>query len=173
LPVLTGAQEFLMRHYPSNSPKAAARIVGLAVLADGNMSNTELDTLDRLRAYTQLGLGRVELHTVIHELCQDLLTNMHLTWDEACRVDTNTLARLMRDIDDPALRRRLTRICIAVIESDAHVSEGEATLLGAAVEQWGLQGEMLEPRADRYEPFHPPERSRQPAGVAQGTCLAV
>ena len=152
-----------MRHYPSNSPKAAARIVGLAVLADGNMSNTELDTLDRLRAYTQLGLGRVELHTVIHELCEDMLTNMHLTWDDACRVDTDTLSRLMRDIDDPALRRRLTRICIAVIEADAHVSEGEATLLGAAVEQWGLHSEMLEPRADRYEPVERPEPPEPPA----------
>jgi uncharacterized tellurite resistance protein B-like protein len=141
-----------MRHYPSNSPKAAARLLGLAVLADGNMSNTELDTLDRLRAYTQLGLGRVELHTVIHELCEDMLANMQLTWEDACRVDTDTLARLLREIDDPALQRRLTRICIAVIEADAHVSEGESSLLGAAVEQWGLHSEMFEPRADRYEP---------------------
>ena len=159
-----------MRYYPSNSPKAAARIVGLAVLADGNMSNTELDTLDRLRAYTQLGLGRVELHTVIHEVCQDLLTNMHLTWDDACRVDTDTLASLIRDIDDPALRRRLTRICIAVIECDGHVSEGEATLLGTAVEQWGLHSEMLEPRADRYEPV---ERPASPAGCGQDARLAA
>jgi hypothetical protein len=162
-----------MRHYPANSPKAAARIVGMAVLADGNMSNTELDTLDRLRAYTQLGLGRVELHTVIHELCEDLLANMHLTWEDACRVDADTLARLMREIADPALRRRVTRICIAVIEADAHVSEGEATLLGAAVEQWGLQSEMLEPRADRYEPVDPPDRPARLQRAAQEDRLAA
>jgi hypothetical protein len=162
-----------MRHYPANSPKAAGRIVGLAVLADGNMSTTELDTLDRLRAYTQLGLGRVELHTVIHELCQDLLANMHLTWDEACRVDPDTLARLLRDIDDPALRRRLTRICIAVIEADANVSEGESTLLGAAVEQWGLHSEMLEPRADRYERVECADPPQRPARVEPGARLAA
>jgi hypothetical protein len=160
----TNFKEPHMRHYPRNSPNAAARIVGLAALADGHLSTAELDTLDRLRAYTQLGLARVELHTVIHEVCQDLLSNMHLSWDDACRVDSDTLARLMRDIDDPALQRRLTRICIAVIECDQHVSEGEATLLGAAVEQWGLHSEMLEPRADRYEPV-----KRTP----RDACLAV
>ncbi len=89
---------------------------------------------------------------------------------DACRVDTDTLASLLRDIDDPALRRRLTRICIAVMECDAHVSEGEATLLGTAVEQWGLHSEMLEPRADRYEPV---ERPASPAGCGQDARLAA
>jgi hypothetical protein len=140
-----------MRTYPPNSPQAAGRIVALALLADGHLSNTELDTLDRLRAYTQLGLGRVELRGVIHEVCEDLLSSMRLTWEDACRVDAPTLARLMGEIDDAELRRKLTRICIAVVECDSLVTEGEAAVLGAAIEQWGLHREMFEPRADAYE----------------------
>ncbi len=139
-----------MRTYPSNSPQAAGRIVALALLADGRLSNTELDTLDQLRAYTQLGLGRVEMHALIHQVCQDMLTNMELSWDDACRLDSRTLAGLMGEIDDPELRRKLTRICIAVVESDAHVSEGEANVLMAVIENWGLHRAMLEPRADRF-----------------------
>jgi hypothetical protein len=140
-----------MRTYPPNSPQAAGRIVALALLADGHLSNTELDTLDRLRVYTQLGLGRVELHSVIHEVCEDLLASMQLTWADACRVDARTLARLMGEIDDAVLRRKLTRICIAVVECDSLVTEGEAAVLGAAIEQWGLHREMFEPRADTFE----------------------
>jgi len=140
-----------MRTYPPDSPQAAGRIVALALLADGHLSYTELDTLDRLRVYTQLGLGRVELRTVIHGVCEDLLASMHLRWEDACRVDARTLARLMGEIDDTVLRRRLTRICIAVVECDSLVTEGEAAVLGAAVEQWGLHQEMFEPRADTYE----------------------
>jgi uncharacterized tellurite resistance protein B-like protein len=134
-----------MRTYPLNSPQAAARIVTLAMLADGHLSNLELDTLDRLRAHQLLGLGRIELHAVIHEFCEDLLSAMHLTWDDACRVDPRTIAELMAEISDPQLRQQLLRICVAVAEADAQVTEGEAIVLTAAVEHWGLHRDMLAP----------------------------
>ena len=63
-----------MRPYPRNSPGAAARIVALAALADGNIRKAELDILDRLRAYEQLGLARAEFHAVVQTLCENLLT---------------------------------------------------------------------------------------------------
>jgi len=74
-----------------------------------------------------------------------------LTWEDACRVDARTLARLMGEIDDAVLRRKLMRICMAVVECDSLVTEGESAVLGAAIEQWGLHREMFEPRADAYE----------------------
>ena len=132
-----------MRTYPLNSPQAAARIVTLAMLADGHLSNTELDALDRLRAHQTLGLGRIEMHAVIHEFCEDLLSAMHLTWEDACRVDPRTIAELMGEIADPQLRQELLRICVAVVEADAQVTEGEAIVLTAAVEHWGLHRDML------------------------------
>ena len=142
-----------MRTYPLNSPRAAARIVTLAMLADGHMSNHELDALDRHRAHQQLGLGRIELHTVIHEFCEDLLSSMHLTWDDACRVDPRTIAELMGEIADPQLRQELLRICVAVVESDALVTEAEALVLAAAVEHWGLRRDMLAPPQVGKEPL--------------------
>ncbi len=36
-----------MRTYPTNSPEAAARIVALALLADGHLSLIEIDALER------------------------------------------------------------------------------------------------------------------------------
>ena len=132
-----------MRIYPSNSPQAAARIIALTVLADRDIGKTELDLLDRLAVHEQLGLDRRELHAVLDSLCEDLLSSEQLQWADACPVDDRTLAELMGEIEDPALRRKLLRLCIEIAEADAQVAEGESIVLTAAVEHWGLHHEML------------------------------
>ena len=132
-----------MRTYPANSPQAAARIVALTLVSDGHLCQAELDLLDQLGAHQQLGLPRSELHQVVHGFCEDLLSEVHLSWSDVCRVDPHTLAALFAEIDDPALRLRLLRLCVAVAEADAHVADGEAVVLNAAVEHWGLHREML------------------------------
>ena len=134
-----------MRTYPNNSPQAAARIVALAMLADGNMCKAELDVLDRLGVHAQLGLRPEELHVVVHDLCEDLLSAAHLTWADACRVDPRTLAELLCEVDDPWLRLKVLRLCVSVVEADGHVAEGESIVLVTAVEHWGLHREMLQP----------------------------
>lgn len=135
-----------MRTYPQNSPRAAARIVALAMLADGNMCKPELDTLDQLKAHDALGLDKGEFQSVVHTFCDDLLAAAHSSWGDMCRVDPKTLAELMAEICDPELRRKVVGLCAAVIESDGHVAEGESIVLGAAVEHWGLQHERLKAR---------------------------
>ena len=132
-----------MRTYPHNSPQAAARIVALASLADGHLCQTELDVLDRLDAHRQLGLLRSELHDVMRDFCEDLLSMSHSSWADACRVDPRTLDALMAEVDDPSLRRKVLRLCISVVEADETVADGESMVLIAAVEQWGLHREML------------------------------
>ncbi len=132
-----------MRTYPCNSPQAAARIVALTVLADRDISQAELELLDRLAIHEQLGLDRKELHTVLDSLCEDLLSSEQLQWADACPVDDRTLVGLMGEIDDPALRRKVLRLCIEIAEADTQVTDGEAIVLTAAVEQWGLHRQML------------------------------
>ena len=132
-----------MRSYPRNSPQAAARIVSLALLADGHLCKEELDVLDRVGAHEQLGLTRTEMHDVTHAFCQDLLSSMHLNWDDACRIDPRTLAEFMAEIDDPDLRKTVLRLCQAVVEADRHVADGESIVMEAAVEHWGLHGAMF------------------------------
>jgi uncharacterized tellurite resistance protein B-like protein len=139
-----------MRNYPANSPQAAARIVALTMLADGHLSKAELDAMERHGGYRQLGLEPEQLHDVVLALCEDLLHSANLAWADACRIDPYTLGRLMQEIDDPDLRRRVLALCVQVVEADAHVSDGETLVLTQAVEHWGLQGEMLQrphPRA--------------------------
>jgi hypothetical protein len=132
-----------MRNYPRNSPQAAARIVALTLLADGHLSKAELDALERLDAPRVLGLERGELETVLQTFCEDLLSAAHLTWADTCRIEPDTLAELMAEVDDPALRQRLLRLCLAIIDADDLVADGEAIVLDAALTHWGLRPEDI------------------------------
>lgn len=140
-----------MRSYPCNSPQAAARIVALAMLADGHGCRDELATLERLGADRQLGLRPGEFDAVVHALCDDMLSSRQLTWADACRIDPRMFAALLDEVDDPALRARVLRLCVAVVEADGHVSEAASIALNAAVEQWCLQREMLRAPAERID----------------------
>ena len=132
-----------MRSYPANSPQAAARIVALTVVADGDIGGAEIEWLDRLAVHEQLGLARHELHALLDSFCEDLLSSDQLKWADACPVDECTLADLMGEIQDPALRLKLLRLCVELAEVDAQVHEGESIVLVAAVEHWGLHHEMF------------------------------
>ena len=132
-----------MCSYPANSPQAAARIIALTVVADGDIGEAEIEWLDRLAVHEQLGLARHELHGLLDIFCEDLLSSDQLKWADVCPVDERTLADLMGEIQDPALRLKLLRLCVELAEVNAHVNEGESIVLVAAVEHWGLHHEMF------------------------------
>lgn len=132
-----------MRMYPQNSPQAAARIIALTIIADGDVNNAEFDLLEQLEVHKQLGLERDALHEVFDMLCVDLLADRQLDWAGSCPVDEYTLARLMGEIDDPALRLRVMALCVRMAEADNQVDAGESAVLVAAVEHWGLHRQML------------------------------
>jgi uncharacterized tellurite resistance protein B-like protein len=134
-----------MRSYPRNSPEAAARILSLAALADGSLSTVEIETLDRQDAYAQLGLHRVQLQDVMRGLCVDLLSSARPSDTSVCRVAPQTMATILAEIDDPALRLTLLQLCVAVIEADQFVDPGEALVLLTVLEQWGLENALHTP----------------------------
>jgi len=132
-----------MRAYPQDSPQSAARIVALTLLADGNLCRRELDALERLQVHGELGLEGGELQHVVHDVCEDLLAEAHLAWADVCRVTPYTLAALLAEVAEPELRRRVLRLCVALAEADGVVDDGEAAVLVAAVQAWGLEREIL------------------------------
>ena len=132
-----------MRKYPRNSPQAAARIIALTIIADGDVDKAEVAVLDELAVHEQLGLEREALHEVIDAFCEDLLSSKQLAWADRCPVDEYTLTELMGEIDAPTLRRKVLSICVRLAEADGHIAEGESIVLVAAVEHWGLHRQML------------------------------
>ena len=141
-----------MRRYPANSAQAAARIVALTVVADGDIGDVEIEYLDRLAVHEQLGLARHELHALLDTFCEDLLSSEQLMWADACPVDERTLAHLMGEIQDPALRLKLLRLCVELAEVDAHVDDGESSVLVAAVEHWGLHHKIFRSSSPKSAP---------------------
>jgi uncharacterized tellurite resistance protein B-like protein len=132
-----------MRKYSRNSPQAAARIIALTIIADGDIDKTELAVLDELAVHKQLGLEREALHDVIDAFCEDLLSSKQLAWADNCPVDEYTLSELMGEIDSPSLRRKVLSLCVKLAEADGHIAQGESIVLVAAVEHWGLHHQML------------------------------
>ena len=56
-----------MRHYPSNSPQATARVLALALMADGAIDATELSILQQRDVLGRLGLGEDDFDRVEHD----------------------------------------------------------------------------------------------------------
>jgi len=71
-----------------------------------------------------------------------LLSSDQLKWSDACPVDERTLADLTGGVQDPVPRLKLLRSCVELAEVDAHVDDGESSVLVAAIEHWGLHHEM-------------------------------
>jgi len=67
-----------MQTFETNSPQAAARIVALTLVADGNIGKAELQRLDDLKVHEQLNLSQDGLHAVMKDFCQDLLRSPQL-----------------------------------------------------------------------------------------------
>nr|MCU0922795.1 TerB family tellurite resistance protein [Burkholderiaceae bacterium] len=52
--------------------------------------------------------------------------------------DDSTLARLMAEISDPALQRKVLRLCLAAARADGHLADGETWVLKSARLHWML-----------------------------------
>jgi len=127
-----------MRRYPTNSPRAAARILALTLLADGHLRRAEIDALARLDAPAQLGLSAAALRAVLGDLCDDLLADARQEGGARCRVAPAALDAMLAEIDDRELQDRVLALCLAVATADGEVAEAEGMLLATAAERWGL-----------------------------------
>lgn len=134
------------RRYARNSPQAAAHIVALALISNGEVKPSEVAVLEAMRVHEQLGLTRQEWHGVVHELCIDLLGSAAHGTD--CRIDGRMIEHMLAAIDDVALQRLVLRLCTAVVNADGKVDDGESIVVLAATDHWGLhpdEHELLEP----------------------------
>lgn len=139
-----------LRPYQRNSPQAAARIVALALIADGHVSRAEVDVMRQMSVHEQLGLDSAGWQDVLQGFCDDLLLSTQGSLVSAGHLSDRTLASLLADIDDPVMQQNLLGMCASIVEADEHVSHGESAVLMAALrhwrlgdEYWGLQRELM------------------------------
>lgn len=126
-----------LRSYPVDSAQAKARLVVLALLADGELDKHELERLEARGVYASLGLSREEFVGVLFDFCSDAAHlpdrqgSFHLT--------PAVMDRLLAEIDRPEARKAMMRLIFNVISSDGKLAEGEERLFWSAVDAWHLR----------------------------------
>lgn len=127
-----------MRSYPRNSPQAAARLVALVLIADGNVCHSEFDVFERLDGERELGLPSGSWPGIVQTLCEDLMMGDTGSGSMLGSVDDGALAALMAEVDEPELQRKVLRLAVAAARADRHLADGEELVLAAARRHWGL-----------------------------------
>jgi uncharacterized tellurite resistance protein B-like protein len=125
-----------MRHYRTDSPEAAARIVAACVLSDGHVGIDELEALDRMGMENRLTINRAQLLAVMQQMCEDLATSAYLNWNDACRFDPAVIYLLAQEVRDWRLRREILALCEECAHADGHLSEAEAGFIRVLRSIW-------------------------------------
>ena len=130
--------ELKLREYPVDSPQAAARILVLALLADGSIDWSELAVLARRGTLQRLGISEAAFDDVIHALCADMLVDSANASAGYLVLGRKVLCRILGDIGDPVLQRKLLRAVLDIVHADGELAGGEAVLLSVAAECWEI-----------------------------------
>ncbi len=130
-----------MRSYSTNSPEALARLVAMAILADGRLDNREVDWIKHNDTAALLGVDRDTLIQVLLDCCRDVINEAEQ--ERVFLLEDHRLARLADDLTDPALQKVALSAMLILAKSDGSVTEGEETLLRFLMSRWGLSLEDL------------------------------
>jgi uncharacterized tellurite resistance protein B-like protein len=134
-----------VRSYPRNSPRAAARLIALAMIADGHVCRSELEAVRHADAEARLGLSPGELGRVMQELCEDLLqASPHHGTLSSC-IDESLVEALTRELDDPALQRQVMGVVSRAVAADGHLADGERFVLDCLHASW-REAQRAEPQ---------------------------
>ena len=127
-----------MRHYPSDSPQAMARLVVLALLADGIIDTRELDLLDDRGTIASLGLDSTSFDDVFYGFCADMLRTGQRMTSERLDLDENTIDRMLDEVRNPLLQKKTLRAMMDIVHADRHLAGGEAALIARVLKRWAL-----------------------------------
>lgn len=127
-----------MRRYTNNSSEAAARIVALALMADGAVDRNEILLLERQNVVTRLGLDNDRFDSIYYEYCTDMLTSAKRNASGLLELDERRIKAILDEISDAGLQRKILGIMLDIVHADHRLSAGEASLIAQALEHWGM-----------------------------------
>ena len=147
-----------MRHYPSDSPQAMARLVVLALLADGIIETSELDQLDDKGTIARLGLDSGSFDDVFYGVCADMLRSGQRMTAERLDLDDDAIDRMLDEVRDPLLRKKTLRAMTDIVHADRQLAGGEAALVARALKRWAIDLDKFSATpagANRLSPRNP------------------
>ena len=127
-----------MRHYPTNSPEALARVVAIAMMADGAIDSSELKSLERHDIINRIGLDHDRFDQVFYEYYEDLLSCAHRLPSGQFELDALNIGLLLDEIRDPLLQKKALRAMLDIVNADRRLTGSEASLVAQALKHWGI-----------------------------------
>lgn len=129
-----------MRSYANNNEKAVARIISMALLADGVPDRSELEYLTRRRALSRFGIDQQVFDEVMQAFCEDL--QQSVAWFEGLRGEfaPELIDALLDEVDDTEQQHELFALLLQLATVDGEVTEGESRLIARARHKWGRAG---------------------------------
>lgn len=124
-----------LRAYAINSPRAQARLVVLALLADGRLDEREIDALDRRGILADLGIARSAFIEVLSDFCSDVAGRLPVRGG-GYQITPKALGGMLDEVSDRTVREKLLRHMLAVVNSDGHLSDTEKSLIRSTIERW-------------------------------------
>ncbi|MFZ4539678.1 hypothetical protein [Propionivibrio sp.] len=140
-----------MRSYPVDSKDSMARVVVMALMAEGAIDPSELKLLERPEIIARMGFDHACLTKVTQEFCQDLEISAANFRSSDLGLDPQTIDLLLAEIRSPALQANLLRAMLDIVYADGHITGGEAVVIAQAMKRWGL---------DLYEERDEPQERR-------------
>ncbi len=125
------------RPYPSDSPEAKARLIILALLADGDINEHELLALNDPHLLTSLGISREGFTQVLHELCTDLARLPRE--GDTIAIAKPLLHNLFESIKQPEMQSMLLSMIGNLIQSDGQITRAELQYWKSAAHAWQQQ----------------------------------
>ncbi|MEX1166797.1 MAG: TerB family tellurite resistance protein [Hydrogenophaga sp.] len=125
-----------MRAYAIDSPQAAARLLAMALVADGHFALSELKALDRLETPQRLGISPAEMAAVIDTFCEDLQAIQRSSWGGSAHLDPLVRQHLLSEVRGAQRRAEVQALCAALVSADGCVSDGESELMDANAAAW-------------------------------------
>ena len=107
-----------MRHYPANSPEDLARVVAIAMMADGAIDSSELKSLERHDIIQRIGLDQERFDQVFYEYYADLSISAHRLPSGQFELDDLTIGLLLDEIRDPQLQKKALRAMLDIVKRE-------------------------------------------------------
>lgn len=127
-----------MRKYTQNSPEAGARVVALAMMADGAIDRREILLLERQNVLARLGLDNEQFDSIYYEYCTDMLASAQRNASGQLELDKPGIKALLDEISDPVQQKNILRIMLDMVNADHRLTASEASLIALALEHWGM-----------------------------------
>ena len=149
-----------MRKYPIDSPQAKARIIALALLADGGLDKSEIECMDNRDIVECLGIGAGTFDQAMHHFCEDIEQYGLLQPNRQLDLGSPAIRDILDEAGQRSVREALLRTIFDIVLADRNLSLGEAQLTALAMSHWGIRRHELAPAKRPYWAGLPPQVRR-------------